>query len=388
MTMASTARQPAAETAAENARKYDDVAPVLGFREYWYPVCLSKEVTEKPLAMKLMNEPIMFVRRSGKVYAVADECPHRGVRLSLGSCEFPGTNTISCIYHGWTFDVTNGRCVAALTDGPSSPIVNKARVRTYPITECQGLVWIWMGKQTPVAPEEDIPEVIRKATHIKVFRRKAYGNWRWHIENGAIGHALMLHRTAWYIKVKKPFPGAVDGTEGRLEEGDSGPWVVEHPGRPYFTTEYPGLGKWPRPSWKWMFKFFNEGMSPLMGVAGKVSMRLPAVARITHFPIRGAMLYEFPMQIDADHYNYFQIICGEPKNLFARAWFNLRYYLWGKPFGLEQFNGQDMLVVADSEDSSKRHGGRWFPPSSLYKADDYYFAWRDYVVRNARDLKN
>jgi len=84
------------DRAAEVARSYDDIAPVMGFREYWYPACLTREVGEKPLAMPIMGEPIAFMRRSGKLYALADECPHRGTRLSLGSCQFPGTNTISC----------------------------------------------------------------------------------------------------------------------------------------------------------------------------------------------------------------------------------------------------------------------------------------------------
>ena len=85
---------------------------VLGFRNYWYPACRSKEVRErKPKAMKLLGDEVVFLRRNGKAYALADECPHRGTRLSRGKYEFPGTDTISCRYHGWTYDVTNGNCV-------------------------------------------------------------------------------------------------------------------------------------------------------------------------------------------------------------------------------------------------------------------------------------
>ncbi len=119
---------------------------VLGFRNYWYPACLSKEVTERtPKALKLLGDEIVFVRRQGSAYALTDECPHRGTRLSRGKHEFPGTPTIACRYHGWVFDVTNGACVAALTDGPDSPVVGKVRVRTYPVEERKGIVWIWMG---------------------------------------------------------------------------------------------------------------------------------------------------------------------------------------------------------------------------------------------------
>jgi phenylpropionate dioxygenase-like ring-hydroxylating dioxygenase large terminal subunit len=36
-------------------------------------------------------------------HALLNRCPHRGVPLSEGNQQFPGT--ISCPYHGWTFDL-------------------------------------------------------------------------------------------------------------------------------------------------------------------------------------------------------------------------------------------------------------------------------------------
>ena len=53
---------------------YDSAA--LGFRNYWYPACLSKEVTvKKPRPMKLLGDEVVFYRRNDKAYALADECP-------------------------------------------------------------------------------------------------------------------------------------------------------------------------------------------------------------------------------------------------------------------------------------------------------------------------
>ena len=69
----------------------------LGLRNYWYPVCLAKEVRDrKPKAIMLLGDEVVFIRRQGQVYALADECPHRGARLSRGKQEFPGTPTIAC----------------------------------------------------------------------------------------------------------------------------------------------------------------------------------------------------------------------------------------------------------------------------------------------------
>ncbi len=111
--------------------KYE--AAVYGFRDYWYPVTWSKHVGRKPIQVTLCGEKIMLIRERGKVYALHDRCPHRGVPLShpMGSQEFPGTWT--CCYHGWTFDLETGRLVAAITDGPESPICGKVAVRTYPV---------------------------------------------------------------------------------------------------------------------------------------------------------------------------------------------------------------------------------------------------------------
>lgn len=373
------------DRAGEAVRSYDDIAPVLGFREYWYPACLAREIGEKPLAMTIMGEPIAFMRRAGKIYALANECPHRGTRLSLGSCQFPGTNTITCAYHGWTFDVPSGRCVGALTAGPGSAVVNKLAVRTYPVTECQGILWIWMGKQAPVAPEADIPELLRQATVIKVVRRLTYGNWRWHVENPGLGHALMLHRSSIYMRVRN-YPGIAKGIEARLEESDSGPWLCEYCNEIQMSAEYPGLGTWPQPGSAW--RLVREDMSPQFGIAAKVSMRLPGITRVTHFPINGALYYEWFVQIDADHYNYFQICCGFPKTALERAYFLWRYYTWGRPAGMIRFNRQDISMVGNSEDFAKRHQGQWLGPTRLYEPDQFQIAWRNYALRYARDLEN
>ena len=109
--------------------RYD--AAVLGFEDYWYPVLKSAELKEKAVPVVLFGQKIMFYRDRGKAYALQDRCPHRGIKLSIGKQEFPGT--FSCRYHGWTFDLKTGNLVAALTDGPDSPMCGQVAVRTFPV---------------------------------------------------------------------------------------------------------------------------------------------------------------------------------------------------------------------------------------------------------------
>src|SRR5579871_4081503 len=136
-------------------------AAELGFREYWYPVLWSRDVGTKPKGVTVLGEPILLMREHGKLYALHDRCPHRGVPMSLGRQEFPGT--LSCCYHGWTFDLKDGRLVAAITDGPESPICGKVAIKTYPVEERIGLVWVFIGDGVPPPVDTEIPDELLAA---------------------------------------------------------------------------------------------------------------------------------------------------------------------------------------------------------------------------------
>jgi nitrite reductase/ring-hydroxylating ferredoxin subunit len=173
--------------------RYD--AAALGFRNYWYPVTWSRQIGARPYTVRLLGDPIMLRREQEKIYAFYDQCPHRGIPLSVGRQEFPGT--WSCRYHGWTYDLESGVLKAALTDGPDSPICGKVRVRTYPVEERAGLVWVWMGVEAPTVPvEADIPEEFLGPDTVVVGRiTDRDGNWRYAAENGFdSSHAKYLHR--------------------------------------------------------------------------------------------------------------------------------------------------------------------------------------------------
>jgi len=57
----------------------------------------------------------------GSYYAVDNECVHRGGPLGEGELE---GNIVTCPWHGWSYDVTTGKCV----NNPS------ACVKSYPVT--------------------------------------------------------------------------------------------------------------------------------------------------------------------------------------------------------------------------------------------------------------
>ena len=108
-------------------------------RNDWYVAAWPNEVTEKPLARRLGNQPVVLYRdRSGRAVALHDRCPHRGAPLSLGEVTDSG---LQCNYHGLTFGA-DGTCV--IIPGQDR-ISAKNCIKSYPLVEKQGFIWIWLG---------------------------------------------------------------------------------------------------------------------------------------------------------------------------------------------------------------------------------------------------
>ena len=245
--------------------RYD--AAVLGLENYWYPIMFSGALRARPIALTLFGERIMFFRDRdrGRAFALHDRCPHRGIRLSVGRQEFPGT--FSCRYHGWTFDLETGSLLAALTDGPDSPLCGKVSVRTYPVEERAGLVWLFWGEEKPPPVEDDIPEEFLRDRVVlggRITTRP--GDWRHAAENGFDeGHGKFLHRDSIFVAFRHP-PAWIHSEVVPEKDG----WITRRTIDFEFVSDYPGLGKWPKKRfWK------------TTKVLSRASIRLPGALRST-----------------------------------------------------------------------------------------------------------
>ncbi|MFT5506675.1 MAG: phenylpropionate dioxygenase-like ring-hydroxylating dioxygenase large terminal subunit [Gammaproteobacteria bacterium] len=106
----------------------------------WYVAAWADEIEQSLTSTRVLGEKICLFRNSdNRAIAFEDYCPHRRLPLSMGRLH---GDLLECGYHGLTFD-GSGNCVAAPTNGKIIP--DGARVKTYPLVEKYGLLWIWMG---------------------------------------------------------------------------------------------------------------------------------------------------------------------------------------------------------------------------------------------------
>jgi phenylpropionate dioxygenase-like ring-hydroxylating dioxygenase large terminal subunit len=115
-------------------------------RNAWYIAAWSDELGDRPLARRILNEPVVLFReRGGKAAAIADRCCHRGTPLALGEVVERG---LQCGYHGMIFDGA-GKCVHI---PGQDHIPDKAFVPAYPVIERDHFLWIWMGEAAKADP--------------------------------------------------------------------------------------------------------------------------------------------------------------------------------------------------------------------------------------------
>jgi phenylpropionate dioxygenase-like ring-hydroxylating dioxygenase large terminal subunit len=123
-------------------------------RGFWYVALVGRDVRPGRLVAKtLLGEPVLIGRaRDGRVFALRDICPHRGIPLHYG--RFDG-ETIACCYHGWRFDL-DGSCIEipSLREGQEVDL-GKIRCGAYPCAERQGLVWVFFPRPDRAAAEPE-----------------------------------------------------------------------------------------------------------------------------------------------------------------------------------------------------------------------------------------
>ncbi|HEY7715186.1 MAG TPA: aromatic ring-hydroxylating dioxygenase subunit alpha [Candidatus Binatia bacterium] len=107
----------------------------------WYVIAKSTEIGAQPIGREIWHQPVVLFRnQQGGLRALEDRCAHRLVRLSHGRVI---GDRIECAYHGWQFSAA-GRCVHVPQLAERTTLPN-CQVKTFPVIEKHGFVWIFPG---------------------------------------------------------------------------------------------------------------------------------------------------------------------------------------------------------------------------------------------------
>ena len=146
-------------------------------RNAWYVACWADELQHALLPRTILNQPVVLYRQQdGTPAALEDLCPHRFLPLSMG--ELNG-DAVQCGYHGLTFN-SQGECIRV---PGQERIPAAAKVRSYPVREHLGMIWIWLGEP-------------QRATQTEIFDLSQYHQSDW-----AIGYGDALHIQAHYLSL-------------------------------------------------------------------------------------------------------------------------------------------------------------------------------------------
>ena len=356
--------------------------PKLGFENYWYPIILTSELRSKPKAVRLLGRDIVLFRDGGRLFALEDRCPHRGVKLSLGHCSYSGSGTISCPYHGWTFDGTSGRLVAALMEGPDAPIVRKVEVPSYPVQDYAGLIWLWPGSMTPSNLVDDVPEWIGKQDIF--FNISMYTdyrcNWRWLVDNWPQDHhAQYVHRNSPELFFQPQLPYALNLDPKPLERNKG--LAIKRSGG-MTKADYPGLGRFPKEEW-WRFMkptgrgatagFENSKAHKVYGIKNQSELWLPGLTVVGRLTGEYSLI-QWAVPIDGETTRCFNINnwrrMGRVRESLSRTY----YYLFRRWAHDRLFSDQDKALIESTVPG----------PERLSKTDVGVIAWRKFAGTSAR----
>lgn len=132
----------------------------------WYAILESTEIKKgRIISVTRMGEKLVAWRSpTGLLSVMVDKCPHRGASLAAG--QLVG-ESIQCPFHGFEFD-TSGKCTLVPANGRSTEPPKALHVRSYPLREERGFVYMWWGQPRPEYPPvpwfESIPDTLVYAT--------------------------------------------------------------------------------------------------------------------------------------------------------------------------------------------------------------------------------
>ncbi len=357
----------------------------LGFRNHWYPAFFSPELAEGEFrGEEMLGERLLFKRVDGVVHSVEDRCLHRGVSFSVRP-ECYTKNTVTCWYHGFTYNVKDGALVAIVTD-PESALIGKISLKTYRVEERKNVVFVFIGDGEPPPLVEDVQPgflddglAIAPCGHREVIE----GNWRLAAENGVDASHIYIHRNSGLLNAKRkaiPLASYFITREGMVIEDAGGPkGVIKGAGQrvSVWETEIEGVKVSAR------YKP-DETAGPSGGT--DTSLWLPCGLKVDPFPEAGMIHFEWYVPVDENTHRY-MITWGRHAETeeAAEGFYNEVDTYW-RDTVVGKFNNEDEMARAAMQRFYAEEDG--WNRERLFRPDMVITEWRKLASRHNRGVQS
>nr|BAO48698.1 oxygenase component of carbazole 1,9a-dioxygenase [Janibacter sp. OC11] len=378
--LSDTASEQSTSGAATKWPRYLDAT--LGFDNHWHPAAFGHELGEGEfLSVTLLGDKVLLTRANGVLKAIADSCAHRGLPFSKDPLCFKA-GTVSCWYHGWTYDLQNGQLVHLLTS-PGSPVIGQISIKVYPVQEAKGLIFVFVGTEEAHALSEDLPPgFLDEDTHSLGIRRTVQSNWRLGVENGFDTPHIFLHRNSALIESNRlalPY-GFVPADRDAMQVFDDG-WPKGVLDRladnymPVFEAKFDG---------ETVFAANLTGEEKK--VAAQISVWVPGVLKVDPFPDPTLIQYEFYVPITETQHEYFQVLQRKISSPGDAEAFAVEFEETWVPDALHAFNDDD---VSAREAQQNFYGERdGWNNEQLFPPDLCIVKWRMVASDRARGVRS
>ena len=360
-----------------------------GIKNHWYPALFSYELKEDDVVgVQIAGEHIALRRANGRVYALRDECLHRGVRISARPTCFT-KDTISCWYHGFTYDLESGD-LCDIIASQEDPLIGKVSLRTYPVEEVNGMIFVFIGDEDyPRQPlAHDVPArlpddheyrtayLLDEDTVLLGIRRHCVGNWRLATESGGDPGHFLIHRLSPLILSQSfslPLSARLTGPDSVIVNDTEWPKSIA---LDYGTLEHVMENK------RLGVKTYGDTVPAGLNV----SLYLPGVLYVENWPTRGLAQYEWYVPADDGHHVYWQVIAATCKTDEERQDFRIQYDNCWEELALKSgFNDDDIFAREATEHFYEDDRG--WEEETLFSLDQFVVEWRKLVINHARGIQ-
>jgi phenylpropionate dioxygenase-like ring-hydroxylating dioxygenase large terminal subunit len=173
----------------------------------WYPAMRSSSLKGRKMATAmLLGIPLVLGRKQdGRIFAMRDSCPHRGIPLSCGW--FDGS-AVTCKYHGWVFEPESGQCmeIPSLTSQDSYP--RRIYANAFPCQERDGYAWVYVPRPGSGRVRMEAREALPPVPEVPKFSARYRGahltaELPCNVDHGIIGlmdpaHGPFVHQAWWW----------------------------------------------------------------------------------------------------------------------------------------------------------------------------------------------